>query len=272
MSEEPATSAATSGGPESSAPGTEPGQHPRYHRRLTPWFIFAQASITFRARFWRVFMVAAAIAVTASVLDTSVDWLADEYQHHLPFFFGFLLAASSILLTGANSFGSIFLSGVLDKTVGEHQHGHRAIPLPELFRTLPFFTLFVADLLVVLARAAGLILFVVPGLIVVSLTAIVGPVIIIENRKAWSAITRSIELVRPHFWLVFVTATIPLGLEGFAEEFLEGLAVFHSFLGHTIIGLCLEVPLITWVALVEVTLAYHLLERDTPGSITAHSD
>jgi len=247
-----------------------PDLRPQYVRRLTPWFIFTQASITFRARFWRVFVVAAAVAITSSLLDTSVDWLVEEYQHHLPVIIGFLLAAMSIVLTGANSFGSIFLSGVLDKTVGEHQHGHRATALSEVFRTLPYLTLFVADVMVVLARAAGLALLIIPGLIVVSLTAVVGPVIIIEQRNAWSAIKRSAQLVGPYFWLVFVTATIPLGMEGFVEEVLESLPVFHSFLGHTVIGLCLEVPLITWVALVEVTLAYHLIERDTPGTITVH--
>lgn len=271
MPDDPHTSAPISGASDSAEGATDPELHPRYLRRLTPWFIFAEASTTFRARFWRVFVVASVIAITSSLLDTAVDWLADEHQHHLPVLMGFLLAASSILLTGANSFGSIFLSGVLDKTVGEHQHGHRQISLPEVFRTLPYLTLFLADIMVVVARAAGLALFVIPGLIVVSLTAVVGPVIIIEERKAWSAIKRSAELVRPYFWLVFITATIPLGMEGLIEEFLESLSVFHSYLGHTVIGLCLEVPLITWVALVEVTLAYHLIERDTPGTITSHA-
>src|SRR5690606_21273095 len=158
----------------------------------------------------------------------------------------------AVVVTGVNSFGSTFLAGVLDKTVGEHQHGHRAIGLGEVFRTLPYLTLIGADILVSLMRAAGWLLLLVPGAIAMTLTAVVGPVVIIEKRKALSAIGRSARLTWPFFWLVVRAVTVPVLAEGLFDEAIGSLPFVHGIAWHVALTVLVEMPVAAYVALVEI--------------------
>ena len=62
----------------------DPRAHHRYRRQMTIRFLYREATDTFRQRFWKVWGVAAAIAVTASLLDTTLDWLVDGYDDDVP--------------------------------------------------------------------------------------------------------------------------------------------------------------------------------------------
>ncbi len=242
-----------------------------YERTLTARFLFREAARTFRERFGRVVAVGFVVALAASVLDG----LFDEYLEHLEDEVTGVVAAAivcvAVVVTGVNSFGSTFLAGVLDQTVGEHQHGHRPVSLGQLFLAIPFFTLIGADLLVSLMRAAGWVLLLVPGVIAMTITAIVGPVIMVEGRGAFGAIRRSAQLTWPVFWLVFRAVTIPVLAEGVFDELITSLPFLHGMLAHVLTTVLLEMPVAAFLALVEVTLAYHLIERDRPGIISAHS-
>jgi hypothetical protein len=238
------------------------GEASLYERPLTARFLIVQAVGTFRARLGRILLVAVAIGAVASLLDAAFDAYVEHIEGDLPGTLVPILVGLALLVTGANSFGSTFLAGVLDKTVGEHQHGHRSVGLGELFRTLPYLTLIAADLMVTFLRAAGWLLLLVPGVIVLTLTAITGPVIIIEGRGPVAAIRRSKQLIRPVFWLALRAVTIPILAEGLIDAGLTSLPFAHGLAGHLVVALCLEVPLAAFVALIEVTLAYHLIERD----------
>ena len=63
------------------------------------------------------------------------------------------------------------------------------------------------------ATLAGLALFVIPGLIILTLWSLVGPVITIEDRSVTAALKRSWQLVRPCFWLTLCLVTLPLQIE-----------------------------------------------------------
>jgi predicted secreted protein len=156
----------------------------------------------------------------------------------------------------------VFLSGFLCRIVGAAEHGQERASVGRVARTLPWSRLIRGDLLVVLIVVVGLILLVIPGLIAVTLLAIIGPVIEIEDKPVLAAVRRSAHLVRQKFWWVVLLATVPLAvvseLESLAPEphsvstALETLAI--RGLGTSVLD--------ALIGLVLVELAYQLIALD----------
>ena len=130
-------------------------------------------------------------------------------------------------------------------------------------RTLPWFRLIRADILVAVLVVVGLIALVIPGLVAVNLFAVVGPVIEIENRPVIAALRRSAHLVRLQFWKVALLATLPVIL---ASE-IDSISPDHL----TSAGAILEVLAIRGLAeavveagigLMLVELCYRLIALD----------
>ncbi len=224
---------------------------------------------TLRDRFWWVISVAATITIVVSVADLAAEWGSGDYEFVDNNWLRLALVLAALFSTGSSTLGSTLLAGVLDVTVGEHQHGGRRLTLGELMRHLPWVTLIVADLVVALLRVGGFVLLILPGFMVITLTAIVGPVIMLERNGAWTSIRRSVALVRPYFWLTFALVTVPLVGEALLAEWLESLPFLHDAVVHLATIVVLEVPVSTFVALIEITLAYEMIERDRPGTIAA---
>jgi hypothetical protein len=239
-----------------------------YTRRLTPWFLFTSAWSTFTARWRRVVGVGVIVSAVSIVSTSALDVLFDQSSDSSSGAVTFALAMASLAISAANGFGTTFLSGVLDRTVGEHQHGHPEEPLGRLLVRIPYGWLILADMLTIVLKVIGFILLIVPGLVAITLTCVVGPVVMVEGRRPFSAVRRSAHLVRPFFWLTFVAVTIPLLFENVLTDIIEHVEVFHGFAGHLIVGVMIEAPIAIFVSLVEVTLAYHLMERDSPGHIS----
>jgi hypothetical protein len=239
----------------------------RYERTLRAGWIVGEALRTLRARFWWVLSISAVVTVLASLAAWSSERFSDEFAFVDSNWLRLALVLAALFSTGSATIGSTLLTGVLDVTVGEHQHGRRRFTLRELTAHLPWITLIVADVLVALLRVGGFVLLVVPGFIVITLTAVVGPVIMLERHGAWRSIRRSVTLVRPYFWLTFGVVTVPLVLEALFAEAIDSLPFIHDTVTHLATIVLLEVPVSTFVALVEITLAYELIERDRPGTI-----
>lgn len=231
-------------------------------QRLTPWLLFVQAFGTFKARWPRVLGIGVTVAAVAITSDSLLDLVLDGPRDEASGVVLFMVLTASLALTAANGFGTTFLSGVLDRTVGEHQHGHPAESLGQLLRRIPYGWLILADLLAIGLKVVGFLLFVIPGFIAITLMCVVGPVVMVEGRRPISAVKRSAQLVRPYFWLTFVAVTIPLVAEGLISDAVEGADWTHGFIGHLVAGVAIEAPIAIFVSLVEVTLAYHLMARD----------
>lgn len=174
------------------------------------------------------------------------------------------LAFAFVLVT-LGAAGSVFYPGLLDRIVGvEHGHNDRQ-SISTVLRTLPYGRLIVAEAILFTATTIGLALFFVPGLVAFTLFGLVGPVITIEHRGALSAFVRSARLVRPHFWLVFVLVTLPIGLERVIDEQVHHLVETQTFLvrfaSHGLIGVIIG----SVVGLVEVHLAFRLSGRYQEG-------
>ena len=179
-----------------------------------------------------------------------------------------VLALAVGLVAGVlTNLGTIFYAGVLDELVGSVIRDDRRPSIGEAMQTLPIWALIGADLAVTALVGLASALAVAPGLLLMAMLAIVGPIVNIERLKPIAAVRRSLRLTARHLWLVLVVVALPLGIEIAAHHWL--LHVRHE--ADVLIEVSLAVPLIltvgAFVGLVEVELAYALLARDDGSTV-----
>jgi hypothetical protein len=207
---------------------------------------------TYRRRFGVIAGTALVVFGISASVDVLVDVLADRAGDNPG------LVALLLTVVGLAVFGTEFFAGLMDRVVGEAERGHPRQPLRQILRTLPYGRLIAVDLLLVLGTAVLSFALLVPGIVFFTFYSLVGPAVVMEDRKVFSAFRRSARLVRGHFWLVFVLVTLPIALEenvvhGIVEAF-EGLGVLAVFVINALAGAAVG----SIVAVVEVTLAHRL--------------
>jgi hypothetical protein len=179
------------------------------------------------------------------------------------------LLAPLLLIAGVATFGTTFFAGLLDRIVGEEERGHPRRSLREVLRTLPYWRLIGADVLLSLGAVVALLLLVIPGLIFYTFFSLVGPAVVMEDRGVFDGFRRSVRLVRGHFWLTLVLVTLPILVE---EDVVHGIVAlvgdaspFLVFVLNALAGAVVG----SVIALVEVTLAGRLAMRK-PDPALAH--
>jgi ABC-type multidrug transport system fused ATPase/permease subunit len=119
----------------------------------------------------------------------------------------FLLLTTSAALPLAALFWalSVLYQGMVVKLVKDIQDGRRDHSVPELFRSVEpvFWRLLVVSLLFGIGVGIGFVLFIVPGLVLMVMWAVVAPVTVLERPGILAAFRRSWELVRGNGWSVF---------------------------------------------------------------------
>jgi predicted secreted protein len=208
---------------------------------------------------WRILAVAIAISLLTVLADIAVTNLVDHTD--VP-----AVAIGELISTALEVLGSVFLSGFLCRIVGSVEHGHERASVGQVAKTLPWSRLIRADLLVVVIVVLGLLLLVIPGLIAITLLAVIGPVIEIEDKRVWEAVRRSGHLVRQKFWWVVLLATLPVAVVSELESLApEPHSVGAALETIAIRGLGTGV-LEAVIGLVLVELAYQLIALDrTPA-------
>jgi hypothetical protein len=119
-----------------------------------------------------------------------------------------LIAGSLIMLVVAlavSTIASTLYQGVVVELVSDIQDGRRDSSAGDLLRSAsPFILpLIGAGILAGIGIGIGFILFVVPGLILLTIWAVVAPVIVVERSGVIDAFKRSRQLVRGSGWEVF---------------------------------------------------------------------
>jgi hypothetical protein len=170
---------------------------------------------------------------------------------------GVAIAATS----GMSAGGLVLFGGLVEHGVAEHQHGGPHHPLGQAIRRLPVVALLIADLVTSVLTAAGVALFVVPGLVAFTFLSLSGAVIVSQGAPAFTALGRSAQLVRSHFWLTFRCVTLPVAVE---TAIVHGVSVLDrehplaaAFIANAALGAAVGVA----VGLVEATLALELIHR-----------
>jgi hypothetical protein len=170
--------------------------------------------------------------------------------------FGSVLGA---VLFASSALGLTFYAGMLERLVGSVERGEPAQPIVSVLRTLPWLRLLLAEAILVVVSAVASVFLVVPGLVVGTLFALVGPLINLLDSSVPAAFKRSLQLVWPHFMLVFLIITLPLALE---HEIVVSIAelvphehIWAVFLTTFILGDLFGMAL----GLMEVTMAERLV-------------
>jgi Uncharacterised protein family (UPF0259) len=185
------------------APGEGRGQSGA--RLLRPGQILAATARAGRRAWWRILAVSVAVSMVSAGLEIVTDHYVDPSD-------AVLSSGATLSTTAISLLGTVLVSGFVCRLVGAAVHGREQATLRQVVRSLPWLRLVAADLLVTVIVIIGLVLLLLPGLAALTFLAVVGPVIEIEHRKVRDALRRSAQLVRGHFWLVALLATLPIAV------------------------------------------------------------
>lgn len=173
------------------------------------------------------------------------------------------LVAAVGALTATSLIGEVFYSGAIAISL-THPADERPPSVLEIARRIDYRRLIAVDLIYVAIVVVGMILFVVPGALAFVFLGLSGPVVEIEKRSVRGALTRSFQLVRGKFWLVF-WILVPIEIVGDAiGEWLADL--IHEALGETFFATWMaeavsNVVLSPIFAIAAVLLTLHLIAR-----------
>jgi len=120
--------------------------------------------------------------------------------------------------------------------------------------------LIVAGILAGIGIGIGLLLLIVPGLFLLTIWAVIAPVIVLERRDALASFGRSRELVRGHGWQVFGVIVVLFLVQFIITAVLNAVAnsVSDSFVGYTISDLIVRVLVAPFTALAAAVLFFEL--------------
>jgi hypothetical protein len=183
---------------------------------------------TARRHAWPILAVSIAVSAVTVAAELAADHLLGRATLTTAL-------AGSLSTSMVSLLGAVFLSGFLSRLVSDTEHGDtehgdtghgdtghgdtghgdtgpdaHGTRIRDVLRSLPWGSLVLADLLATLIIVAGLLALIIPGLLAITLLAVVGPVIEIEHRHAVAGLRRAAHLVRPAFWRVAAFGTLPL--------------------------------------------------------------
>jgi hypothetical protein len=169
--------------------------------------------------------------------------------------------------------GTTWLQGAFVYAVQDARDGSFDATLGEVFsRVSPsILPLLVAGLLAGLGIAAGLILLIVPGLFLMTIWAVIAPVIVLEKRPPFAAFGRSRELVRGHGWTVFGIVIITGLLTGIAGSILQAAFSFLPRFLEILVGGTIAQAIVAPFGAIALAITYFRL-RDAHGGEPAPAD
>jgi hypothetical protein len=226
---------------------------------------------TARCHAWRILAVSIVVSAVTVAVELAADHLLSRAS--LTTALAGSLSASTVSLLGA-----VFLSGFLCRLVSDSGHGDtghgdnghgdngHGTRIRDVLASLPWAALILADLLSAVIMLIGLVALIIPGLIAITLLAVVGPVIEIERQHAVAGVRRSAHLVRPHFWRVAAFGTLPLLLSNGIVAFLPDPSGTTDVVTTLIIRSIGEGIVESVVGLILVELCYRLIAADQGGS------
>ncbi len=145
--------------------------------------------------------------------------------------FSAVLAVLLLVMTGL--LGEIFYTGAVAIAL-THPHDGEQPSLREVAGSVRYGTLIAVDLIFGVLVAVGFIAFFVPGLLLFVYLGLAAPIAEIEHRGVRAALSRSVRLVRGHFWLV-LAVLIPIEI---VSDGLTNLATAgtHALLGDSLVA------------------------------------
>jgi hypothetical protein len=181
-------------------------------------------------------------------------------------------SAAAFIVVLLSLVASVWYAGMVARTVQDVQDGRVDASLNELFASVTpvLGQLIVLGILASLGIGLGLVLFIVPGLILLTIWSVAAPVVVIESADALQALGRSRALVRGNGWTVFgLIVVIFAGLFVLAIVVGSIGAISDSFVLTFIVQLALNVAIAPVYALASAVLYFALLAAHGEGAPAA---
>jgi len=199
-----------------------------------------QAGVLLPVAFW-LFLVAAVVeALTINILALS-------------------LVGTIVTLT----VGTLY-QGMVVGLVNDLQDGRRDSSVPDLMRSVTpvFWRLIGAGFLAALGIVGGLVLLVVPGVYLLTMWAVIAPVVVIERSRITEALGRSRQLVRGSGWPVLGAVTVGFLIAVIASVGLTVLAgaLFDGEIVHLVFTVLAQTVAAPISALIASVLYFRLVE------------
>ena len=211
--------------------------------RLHAWGIVRGALRLYREEPVRVAVSALVVLGPALLfsllLGTVVDAGRDTWLHGRWVALGTISAFAGFLAT----LGLVIYAGLLDEFVGARIRGSRLPSAATAARELPFGPLVVADVVVATAIGVSSAIGVLPGLVVLCLVAVVGPVVNIERVGPIAGVRRSIALTWPRLGTVAAAMFPAIALEYAAHRWFLHLRSTNAWIAEAAGVLFLAVTL-----------------------------
>ena len=196
--------------------------------------VLDEAWTLFTRFFLRFFVIALVVFATINLLYALVVSAISADNDGAAFALAILALATVVV-------GTTWLQGAFVYAVQDARDGTFDASIGEVFSRVSssIAPLILAGLLAGLGIAFGFVLLVLPGLFLLTIWAVIAPVIVVEKRRALESFGRSRELVRGHGWTVFGIVLITGLLSGVATTLLQAAFSFlprflEIFVGSTI--------------------------------------
>jgi hypothetical protein len=213
-----------------------------------------------------------------NVLSEAVDLYKRFWQHLIGLALVFYVVASAVTLGLTIAFGRwgaavgalillvgiFWLTGALVEAIADVRDGRADLTFSETFsRVWPqLVPLMGASILAGLGIAAGLILLIVPGLILLTWWCLIPAAIVLEKRGVMESFGRSRDLVRGHGWSVFgvlfITYALTSIVSGIIRAVFGAIPTYAGEYAANVIAGALIAPF----SALAVTVMYFTLTKD----------
>jgi hypothetical protein len=185
--------------------------------------------------------------------------------------FGFVLG---LLVLGATGLiGEVFYTGAVSIAL-THPHDGNPPTLREVARMISYGRLVAVDLIYGALVAVGFAFLILPGVLIYIYLGLAAPVVEIERRRVGDGFSRSLRLVRGHFWVVFsVLVPIEIVGDGLTREItdLAGHLLGGSLLAEWVADTGSNVVLTPFYAVAVVLLTLDLIASGNGEAPRLHS-
>jgi hypothetical protein len=210
--------------------------------------VFGESWGLYKGHWRHFFSIAVVVFVVLAAVGILLSWLL-----------GWVGVVLSVVLNVA---GAFWLQGALIQAVSDVRDGRADMSVSETFSAVSskLGTIVVTGILLGLAIALGLALFIIPGLFLMTIWIAVIPAIVLENRGIGDSFGRSRQLVRGNGWNVFgvivLTFLILIGVSIVIGIVLVPLAEWLASLIQQFVSTTLVTPFVVTVW----TLVYYRLK------------